>query len=169
MPSTPPLPTLAIVAGAWQSLEHYEPLQDGLAKIGYESVYQAPPSNCLPHGVPISKRILHFCVTASFFRWLTVARRSSWVCTHSPAVYGGGALKGLSKNEYAHQGKLGGVVAVVYIAEPCVPCGTATLQLLEIGEDLVPWVSLDESTGLLSLVEPVSLLFHKLPLDEARS
>ncbi|KAL3488248.1 hypothetical protein BJX62DRAFT_240283 [Aspergillus germanicus] len=90
------------------------------------------------------------------------------VVLHSFAgVYGGSAMEGLRKTEYGQKGKIGGVIAVVYVAGPCVPSGMSTLQLLGIGEDLVPWVSLDESTGLLSLVAPVSLLFHKLPSSEA--
>ncbi|KAL4860799.1 hypothetical protein BDV12DRAFT_181105 [Aspergillus spectabilis] len=167
--SSSPLPTVAIIAGAWQNPDNYVPLRDALAKLGYESVCQAPPSTCLPHGDTDLEADIAF-VRDDILVPLVDSGKEVIVVLHSFAgVYGGSALKGLSKTVYAQKGKPGGVTAVVYVAGPCVPSGMSTLQLLGIGEDLVPWVTLDESTGLLSLTDPVSLLFHKLPPNEAQS
>ncbi|KAL5041188.1 hypothetical protein BDW71DRAFT_192254 [Aspergillus fruticulosus] len=161
-------PTVAIVAGAWQNPDNYAPLQDALGKLGYESTCQAPPSTCLPHGDTDLETDIAF-VRDKVLCPLVDAGKEVIVVLHSFAgVYGGGALKGLSKTECTQNGRSGGVTAVVYIAGPCVPSGMSTLKLLGIGDDLVSWVTLDESTGLLSLVDPVSLLFHKLPPDEAK-
>ncbi|KAL2871603.1 alpha/beta hydrolase [Aspergillus lucknowensis] len=173
----PNLPTVAIVAGAWQSPDNYGPLRDALARLGYESVCQAAPSTSLPHGDTDLDTDIAF-VHDSVLLPLVKSGKEVIVVLHSFAgVYGGGAVKGLSRTEYAQNGEPGGVIAVVYVAGPCVPSGISTLQLLGIGPDLVPWVSLDrslqwqsqESTGLLSMVDPVSLLFHKLPAPEAQS
>ncbi|KAL2847109.1 hypothetical protein BJX68DRAFT_268409 [Aspergillus pseudodeflectus] len=163
------LPTVAIIAGAWQNPDNYVPLRDALARLGYASVCQAAPSTCLPHGDTDLQADIAF-VRDEVLGPLVNGGKDVIVVLHSFAgVYGGGALKGLSKTEYAQKGKTGGITAVVYVAGPCVPSGMSTLQLLGIGEDLVPWVTLDESTGLLSLVDPVALLFHKLPPTEAQS
>ncbi|KAI9743406.1 MAG: hypothetical protein M1818_003253 [Claussenomyces sp. TS43310] len=62
------------------------------------------------------------------------------VVMHSFAgVYGGGAVKGLSKAA----GRLGGIIALVYVAAACVPSGVSTLKLMGIGEEILPWASLD--------------------------
>ncbi|KAL2794569.1 hypothetical protein BJX66DRAFT_303433 [Aspergillus keveii] len=138
------LPTVAIIAGAWQNPEHYVPLENALAKLGYESVCQAPPSTCLLHGDTDLAADIAF-VRDTVLLPLIEKGKDVIVVLHSFAgVYGGGALKGLSKTEYAQKGKKAGVAAaVVYVAEPCVPSGMSTLQLLDIGEDLIPWVMLD--------------------------
>ncbi|KAJ0419759.1 hypothetical protein BJY00DRAFT_313681 [Aspergillus carlsbadensis] len=169
MSSPPPLPTIVLIAGAWQSPEHYVPLQDALTKLGYESVCQAPLSTSLPHGDTDLEADIAF-VRDDILLPLIDTGKEVIVVLHSFAgVHGGGALEGLSRTEYAREGRTGSVVAVVYIAAPCVPSGMSTLQLLGIGEDLVPWVTLDESTGLLALTDPIPLLFHKLPPHEAQS
>jgi hypothetical protein len=143
MSSPPNKPTIAIIAGAWQSLEYYVPLQDAFAKLGYKSVCQAPPSTSLPHGDTDLEADIAFVRGAVLLPWVDSGKDVIVVLHSFAGVYGGGALEGLSKTEYTQKGKKGGVVAVVYVAGPCVPSGMSTLQLLGIGEDLVPWVSLD--------------------------
>jgi hypothetical protein len=143
MPNTSSLPTIALIAGAWQNPDNYEPLREALAKLGYDSVCRSPPSTCLPHGDTDLETDIAF-VQEEILRPLVDDGKDVIVLLHSFAgVYGGGALKGFSKAEYSQQGKTGGIIAVVYIAGPCVPSGISTLQLLGIGDDLVPWVTLD--------------------------
>jgi hypothetical protein len=140
MPSTR-LPTVAIIAGAWQNPDNYAPLRDAFTKLGYDSVCQAPPST--RHGDTDLKADIKF-VRDEVLLPLVNSGKEVVVVLHSFAgVYGGGALKDLSKTQCAQMGKAGGITAVVYIAGPCVPSGMSTLQLLGIGDDLVPWVTLD--------------------------
>ncbi|KAJ6093084.1 hypothetical protein N7486_008373 [Penicillium sp. IBT 16267x] len=162
-----PLPTIALVAGAWQNHESYEPLRQALSNLGYESVCRSPPSTSLPHGdtdLAADSAFIHDEV----LRPLVEEGKEVIVVMHSFAgVYGGGAVKGLSKTERSQSGHGGGVIALVYVAAACIPTGVTALQAMGIGEELLPWVVLDKSTGLLSIPDPVPLMFHNLPTEAA--
>ncbi|KAL3451438.1 hypothetical protein BJX65DRAFT_304021 [Aspergillus insuetus] len=89
MASPLPLPTVAIIAGAWQNPEHYVPLQDAFAKLSYESVCQAPSSTCPPHGDTdlaadiafVSTGLLSLVDPVSLlFHKLTLSETQYWAC-----------------------------------------------------------------------------------------
>ncbi|KAJ5113758.1 hypothetical protein N7456_002292 [Penicillium angulare] len=161
------LPTIAIIIGAWQNTENYEPLRQVLSSRGYDTVCRSPPSTSSDHGdtdLAADSAFVH----EEILRPLVEDGKEVIVVVHSfGGVYGGGALKGLSRSERAQSGNAGGIVAVVYLAAACIPSGVTTLQAMGIGEELLPWVELDKSTGLLSVPDPIPLLFHNLPPEVA--
>ncbi|KAI0190608.1 Alpha/beta hydrolase fold-1 [Astrocystis sublimbata] len=164
-PSQTTLPTIAIIAGAWQNSEHYEPLRRALGARGYDTVCRSPPSVTLPHGDTDLEADAAF-VHDEILLPIIEKGNEVIVLMHSFAgVYGGSGVKGLAKSVRAAEGKQGGIIALVYLACPCVPSGVSTLQLMGIGEELTPWVKLDN--GLLTVPDPTPLLFHKLPAGEA--
>ena len=58
-------------------------------------------------------------------------------------VYGGGAINGISKSECQEEGRIGGVVALIYMAAPSVPSAMTTLVHMRVGADLLPWTEID--------------------------
>lgn len=170
MPETEtPLPTVAIIAGAWQNPDCYEPLRQSLASRGYDSVSRSPPSTSLPHGDTDLDADIAF-VHNSILLPLVDEGKEVVVVMHSfGGVYGGGAVQGLSKAEYSKTGKKGGVIALVYMAAACIPSGVSTLQLMGIGDELLPWVSLDVkftlSLPLLPLYDELALINKLLEID----
>lgn len=149
MSSTQALPTVAIIAGAWQNAANYEPLRDALAKRGYESVCRSPPSTTLPHGDTDLEADIAF-VHNEVFRPLVDQGKEVIILLHSFAgVYGASAVKGLSKSEVSEAGRPGGIIAIVYLAAPCIPSGVSLFQVMGIGPQLLPWVSLDVCTALI--------------------
>lgn len=113
------LPTVAIIAGAWQNPDNYAPLRDAFTKLGYESVCQAPPST--RHGDTALETDIKF-VRDEVLVPLVDSGKEVIVVLHSFAgVYGGGALKDLSKAKCAQMGKAGGVTAVVCECQ-CTNC-----------------------------------------------
>ncbi|KAK2612528.1 hypothetical protein QQS21_001466 [Conoideocrella luteorostrata] len=161
-------PTIALITGAWQHPDVYEPLRRALAKKGYESVCQSPPSTCLPHGDTDLNADIAF-VHNTILKPLVDSGKEVITVMHSfGGVYGGGAVKGLSKTEVSSAGRRGGIIALVYVSTACIPTGTTLLKTLGVGDDLLPWVSLDKSTGLLTIPEPIPVFFNRLPTEEAK-
>ncbi|KAJ5626871.1 alpha beta hydrolase family domain protein [Penicillium herquei] len=160
------LPTVVLIPGAWQNPETYEPLRSCLASRGYESICLSPPSTSLSHGETDLAADSSF-VHEDILRPLVEEGKDVLVVMHSFAgVYGGGAVKGLSKTERSQSGKPGGIIALVYVAAACIPTGITALQAMGIGEELLPWVVLQN--GILTIPEPVPLMFHNLLAQEAQ-
>ncbi|KAI0870486.1 hypothetical protein GGS24DRAFT_504694 [Hypoxylon argillaceum] len=152
---------------AERNSENYEPLRQALASKGYDTVCRSPPSVSLPHGdtdLEADATFVHDQVLLPLIQ----EGKEVVVLMHSFAgVYGACGTKGLAKSVRSAAGQHGGVIALVFLASPCVPSGATTLGLMGIGEELLPWVVLDKSTGLLTVPDPTPLLFHKLPANEA--
>jgi hypothetical protein len=150
MPGSDPLPTIAIIPGAWQNTENYAPLRQALADRGYDTVCQSPPSVTLSHGDTDLEADANFVHDQVLLPLIEHQCKDVVVLLHSFAgVYGSCGVKGLAKSTRAHADKRGGVVALLYLASPCVPAGVSTLQLMGVGEDLLPWVELDVRTCFL--------------------
>lgn len=136
-------PTIVLAAGAWQNTDCYESLRKEFAALGYDSVCRSPPSTTLAHGNT------DLATDASFMRDtmigpLLAEGKNVILLMHSfGGVYGGASVRGLSTMERAEKGQKGGVIALVYMAAACVPSGMTTLERMGVGEDLLPWVSLD--------------------------
>jgi hypothetical protein len=147
MTGSNPLPTIAIIPGAWQNTENYAPLRQALADRGYDTVCQSPPSVTLSHGDTDLEADANF-VHDQVLGPLIEQGKDVVVLMHSFAgVYGSCGVKGLAKSTRERAGEKGGVVALLYLASPCVPAGVSTLQLMGVGEDLLPWVKLDVRTN----------------------
>ena len=153
-------PTIVIVPGAWQNIECYESLRDTFASLGYDSICRSPPSTTLTHGDTDLAADVTF-MRNSVLQPLLAEGKDVVLLMHSfGGVYGGASVRGLSRTERAAQGLKGGVVALVYMAAACVPSGMTTLERMGVGEDLLPWVSLDVCSSYPSLahVDVVGLL-----------
>jgi hypothetical protein len=136
-------PSIAIIAGAWQNSNAYNPLRDAFSSVGYQSVCLSPPSTTLPHGNTDLAADVTF-VREKVLLPLINEGMDVVVLMHSfGGVYGGAAAKGLSKAQREREGKKGGVVALVYMAAACIPSGMSTLERMGVGEELLPWVELD--------------------------
>lgn len=160
-------PTIAIIPGAWQDSNAYNPLRDAFSSVGYQSVCLSPPSTTLPHGNTDLAADVTF-VREKVLLPLINEGKDVIVLMHSfGGVYGGAATRGLSKAQREREAKKGGVVALVYMAAVCVPSGMSTLERMGVGEELLPWVELDKSTGLLRIPDPIPQMFHNLPAKEA--
>lgn len=153
-------PTIVVVPGAWQNTECYESLRGAFSSLGYDSICRSPPSTTLPHGDTDLAADVAF-MRDSVLQPLLAEGKNVVLLMHSfGGVYGGASVRGLSRTERAAQGLKGGVVALVYMAAACVPSGMTTLERMGVGEDLLPWVSLDvcSSYPSLSHVDIVGLL-----------
>lgn len=140
---------------------NYEPLRDALAKRGYESVCRSPPSTTLPHGDTDLEADIAF-VHNEVFRPLVDQGKEVIILLHSFAgVYGASAVKGLSKSEVSQTGRPGGIIAIVYLAAPCIPSGVSLFQVMGIGPQLLPWVSLDVCTALIPCATILLSVQHK--------
>ncbi|KAK8069350.1 alpha/beta-hydrolase [Apiospora phragmitis] len=120
-PTQNALPTVAIIAGAWQNPSNYEPLRHALADRGYESVCLSPPSTSLPHGDTDLEADIAFVHDKVLLPLVDEGKDVIVLCHSFAGVYGGSAVKDLAKATYAQAGKAGGIIAVVYLAAVMVP------------------------------------------------
>lgn len=161
-------PTFVIAPGAWQSAEAFHPLQVALKARSYPSVSKSPPSvTCTDGRNADLDNDVEFVRNELLLPLIEEGKDIILVMHSFGGVYGGGAVKGLSKDERQRSGKTGGVLALIFVSAACVPVGMSLLETMGVGDELLPWVTLDEDTGKLTIPEPIPLMFHDLPPQEA--
>lgn len=137
------MPTIFFVPGAWIAHAFYQPFLQALTAAGYNVHYAGHPSSdqvnpstadCKTDADEIAKE-LRQAVEGN--------GEDVLVMMHSYGVMpGAAAAVGLAKPERAQQGKMGGVIGLVFIGAFVVPegLGCAGLQ----GGSLSPWIMFDK-------------------------
>ena len=131
-------PTIVLVPGVFHTPQHFSPLIPHLNGYGYPTTVVSLPSidSSSPFDESVSKDSM--CVHSILEEFLD-EERDIILAAHS---YGGlpscAAAKGLMKSEREAQGKMGGIIAQVYIAAFVAPEGVSLLQLA--GGQHAPWI-----------------------------
>ncbi|KAI9925362.1 hypothetical protein ASPWEDRAFT_62807 [Aspergillus wentii DTO 134E9] len=130
-------PTIVLVPGAWSKPFFYEKLQSSLADRGFQSETHAHPSI----GAEPPTKTLDDDVSAlrGVIARLCDAGKRIVVVAHS---YGGivssSAVEGLGKEERNSEGKIGGVIEIIYMVAFVVPKGQSLISAS--GGQLLPWI-----------------------------
>ena len=131
-------PTIAIITGAWQNPDTYEPLRDALAARGFETVCRAPPSSTLPHGDTDLEADIAF-VRNQVLTPLLDAGKDVVLLSHSlGGLIAGNAVQGRDVAARQKAGKKGGVVQLIYLAAFMTPAGASLKDLM--GGSYFPWM-----------------------------
>jgi hypothetical protein len=136
-------PTIAIVCGATTTTEHYAGLRAAFEAQGYPTVCANPPS--ITHEDAASVTV---DTDANFIRdqvLLPIVDSGEDVVLlmHSyGGVYGGVAVKRLSKREQLELGKTGEVLGLIFIASFSTKVGESAMDALASGEELANIIAL---------------------------
>ena len=124
-------PTIVIVPGGWHSSNAYEGLASCFQKAGYPTAITKLPSlnpqdpsgcDCRSDAASVRQQLLPL---------LEDDGKDIIILCHSyGGIPGGGAAYGLSKSARKHQGKIGGVLGLIYMTAFVVPEGESLVNYL---------------------------------------
>lgn len=175
-------PTLFIVPGIYEGPEGLRPLIDSLAGLGYTKVVttRLPSTGTTsksPNPVLITDDIA--AIAADMQRAVEEAGPNGVIgLFHSAAgTLGSAAIKGLSAKERKASGQVGGVVHTIYLAaapgvsfKPEFMVFDVSLTAGGMGDSLTHTHNLaQEEAGTQTCKDPLNLLFHDLPSQEAQA
>ena len=127
-------PVIVIVPGAWHRAKHYQHINDGLEKSGYEAIgITLPTLDSRPPNAVWDQ-------DAETVRQLILKNLDSGkdviVIAHS---FGGVAMseavKGLGKKAREEQGLKGGVVRLIYMCAMALPKGQSHIGQMSLGQE----------------------------------
>ncbi|KEF57719.1 uncharacterized protein A1O9_05637 [Exophiala aquamarina CBS 119918] len=155
-------PTVLIVHGAWHVPSHYRLLEKNLEQRGFEVALPMHPT-CNNANLPnktLGDDLAHIRHVAT---GLVAKQKSVIVLMHSySGVVGTGALSGLMANPAKPDD--GGIVAMVYMSA-LIPFEGESLAGI-FGGKLPPWLTPDESTGLIRVEDPAMHFYSDLSPSE---
>jgi hypothetical protein len=134
-------PTIAIIAGAATTTEHYASLRKDIKSKGYPTACENPPSITADDATAITVDVdVAFIRDRVLAPLLSEGKEVILLCHSYGGTYGAGAVQGLSKRERAAKGEKGGVIGIIYIASFCTEPGESAMQSLGLGE-LPAWIA----------------------------
>ncbi|KAJ5676033.1 hypothetical protein N7462_008930 [Penicillium macrosclerotiorum] len=153
-------PTLVFSLGAWVIPAVYDATRSRLDDLGYPSECPAHPSiGAEPPSKTLSDDVTSF---RDVLIKLADEGRDLVVVGHS---YGGVvtscAVDGLSKQDRAKEGKLGGVIKVIYLAAFALDNGQSLLGML--GGQFLPWMKVEGDYVLADGAGDIG--WHDIPLE----
>ncbi|KAF2179041.1 hypothetical protein K469DRAFT_674683 [Zopfia rhizophila CBS 207.26] len=158
-------PTIAIIAGAATTAEHYGSLRPAFEAKGFPTACVDPPSITVEDATTVT--VDH---DINFVRDIVLAPllgegKDVVLLLHSyGGTYGAAAVNGLSKKERAEKGEKGGVLGLIYAASFCTEPGQSALQALGMS-DLLGGIVPGDKPGTLIFSDPKSL-WPNLPAEE---
>ena len=140
--------TILFVPGAWITKGFYEPFLQVLIVAGYDVRYAGYPS--LDPRDP-SNTDCHTdaeAITAALSPLVEIEGKDVLLFMHSYAgMPGAAAATGLAKSQREQEGKVGGVIGLLFLGAFVVPEGLSCAGLQ--GGNLPPWILLDQVKGAL--------------------
>ncbi|KAL2193720.1 Alpha/beta hydrolase fold-1 [Corynascus similis CBS 632.67] len=157
-------PTIVIAPGAWQLPTAWDEFRSVLARAGYESHHVALPS---VGGTELPLTGLAEDVAAVRTVIAPLADRGDDIvllCHSSGGVVGSNAIEGYDIAARKAEGKIGGVIRIVYLSAFMLPKGKSLLDML--GGVPLPWMVVegDRVTGDPNMMPEVG--FNDLPVDK---
>ena len=133
-------PTFVLVPGAWSLPHVFDKLRSILSDKDYPSEAPAHPSvGTEPPTAALADDVDHL---RNVIRGLIEQEKEVIVVMHSyGGLVGSGAVEGLSKDQMAAEGKIGGVICLVYMAAMMVPVGMSPKDLM--GGDFLPFMRVE--------------------------
>ena len=137
------LPTIVIVAGAWQQPDTYASLTKALVDTGYPAPIVPKLASCNNSDSSAGTCALDADVVRSAIVPLLDAGLDVIVLAHSyGGIPAGGAAKGLSKTAREKQGKKGGILGLIHLTAFVVPEDKTLISLM--GGKNAPYVNEDD-------------------------
>lgn len=156
-----------VVPGAWHQPEAYEKLAHVLRNLGHSAVAPRLPSCEAPEPEKATCSGDAEAVRRQILESIDTVDKDIVVVAHSyGGIPAGGATYGLGKIARAKEGKIGGVVGLVYVSGFIVPENMSLLQIM--GGTHAPYVEPNQpSHNLCTIKDPRNVLFNDLNDGEA--
>ncbi|KAF4971327.1 hypothetical protein FZEAL_9877 [Fusarium zealandicum] len=157
-------PAVFIVPGSYEGPKVFEPLADALRRRGFTTAHitslkstgTKPPDNpTLDDDIAAVAQDLSSVVDRAGEQGVIAVMHSVG------GVIGSAALEGLGCSARKAAGKVGGVRKIVFIA------ASVFQQGMEPG--LLPFMVVNEAEGTHTCRDPLTMLFHDIPADEAKA
>ncbi|KAF2655854.1 hypothetical protein K491DRAFT_745997 [Lophiostoma macrostomum CBS 122681] len=159
-------PTIAIIAGATVTMDHYASLRKDIDSKGYPTVCHNPPSITMDDATMVTVDVdVAFVRNTLLAPLLSGGKDVILLCHSYGGTYGAGAVQGLSKRERVARSEMGGVVGIIYIASFCTEPGESTMEALGLSE-LPAWLALGEKPGTL-YISDAATVYPSLSSEEA--
>jgi hypothetical protein len=145
--------TILFIPGAWITKAFYEPFLQALTTAGYDVRYAGYPSLDPKDSDPstIDCHADTEAITAVLRSLVEDEGKDVLLFMHSYAgMPGAAAATGLAKSQRAQEGKVGGVIGLLFLGAFVVPKGLSCAGLQ--GGNLPPWILLDQVGGPLLLL-----------------
>lgn len=141
--------TILFVPGAWISKAFYEPFLQALTDADYDVHYASYPSFD-PKNPSTTDCHTDTEAIRAILNSLVDEGKDVLLFLHSYAgMPGAAAATGLAKGQRAQEGKLGGVIGLLFLGAFVVPEGLSCASLQ--GGNLPPWILLDQVRGVPSI------------------
>ncbi|KAJ5364911.1 uncharacterized protein N7496_010624 [Penicillium cataractarum] len=148
--------TVLFVPGAWLARAFYEPFLQALTVAGHDVRYASYPSLDPKDPCTTDCHADAKAIAAVLHRLVEDEGKDVLLFLHSYAgMPGAAAATGLAKSERAQEGKVGGVIGLLFLGAFVVPEGLSCAGLQ--GGNLPPWILLDQpSTNLNIADDPIN-------------
>lgn len=143
--------TILFVPGAWITKAFYEPFLQALTIAGYDVRYGGYPSLDPKDPSTTDCHADTEAITAVLRPLVEDEGKDVLLFMHSYAgMPGAAAATGLAKSQRTQEGKVGGVIGLLFLGAFVVPEGLSCAGLQ--GGNLPPWILLDQVGGPLLLL-----------------
>ena len=136
-------PVIVLIPGAWLTHPFYEPFLRAINLAGYSTHYAKYPSLDPPSPFNVACEADTEALTSSIRPLVEDEGKDIVLVMHSYAgMPGAAAATGLARSQRVKEGKLGGIIGLVFIAAFLVPEGMSCSGLQ--GGNLPSWILLDK-------------------------